>query len=1311
MNHSDSSTTWSPEKAISRRTNEQGILSQIFMPILKPLASLRLTVALLILSVFVIWVATLQQLEHDIWAVKRMHFPSLVVYIPFYTFLPPAWFPEWRTALQAWQIPLPGSAQPIGMLIPSGFAVILAMLVNLTAAHTLRFRIQAEGSQRLYGGIVTLVGLLFCAGVVWIGQSNGLQNQPPIEYSTMWMLTLAVMALCGLGAGWFGMKLESHRVVERVVAFSLGLLLVALPVLLLVTGASIGDSGMRILWQIAQCSAASVVLLGGLMFLFRRKAGIVLLHAGLILLLGNEIWVTLNHEEQRLSGMEGDTVAHTIDIRETELVLVERQGDQDRLFTIPSRLLEESAKLGKVDGAASGDKTLAGVWIPIPETELEVRCLEFYRNSDMESPGPDNLANKGIGLNAAARPLNVVSGVDTMAGTDTASAYIQLKNSAGADLGTFLVSQFQRIDAPIFAKPNVVENGDKRYAMRLWFKRFFKPYEVTIESIESMDYPGTKIPRWYSTEFRIVDHETGYSGTQKVWMNNPLRYRNETFYQSGYAKDPNTGQESTTLQVVRNRGWMIPYLCCAMVSIGLLAQFMPIMLTYTDKRQRQSLSSPKPRADDGIQVALPAGQTSSEPGWKVPIIAASIVGLIFIGWAYPKKPKQDSLNLTSLASMPISYKGRIQPLDSLARTNLRKTIGLESAKSSEMTFFGTEKKYPAIVWLADSIFTNETSGKYRVFRVVNPDLLQNLHLAARSGFRYTSDEINESLQELRVLDSAARDKAKENRSTLDKAVLDLASKLAETQTIVHSLGGPNTFIQSTDPDRELKLYEEILSAAGTKAASNMPGVVPGTEPMAPWLTLDEAAVRLKLEELADDLGTEDAEILSAQVINRAIAQAMLDEPVIRSEMAEQLAGMSEKEQLSEMASRLQNLTSNQIKQFLAQFLGIRMEAAPRFVQMLMEETEDLMGGRRIQRLTETQKKVTRIWLDIKAAYLAQDQQRLDQSVAAYNTTLRESANVEIPWGKVRTEYQLSGWAPFYVASVISLLVCVVSVPSLLGLARLRKFSFLLQCLSFLLITIGLIVRIYISGRAPVTSIYSSAIGIAWGCVLGFLILEAITKRGIGNVLGGLAGYTILLTAYGLSLTDDKFSVLRAVLDTQFWLWTHVTCVALGYVLTLLAGLWSCVILFSAAQSDRKGVKEAADLTYGIIAAATILSFVGTVLGGLWADDSWGRFWGWDPKENGAAMIVLWNAAVLHARWAGLIRYRGLMVMAIMGNMITLWSWFAVNELGVGLHSYGFTEGVITFLTVAWIAHLLIAAAAFLPFSAMSARKPPQAKGT
>jgi hypothetical protein len=115
--------------------------------------------------------------------------------------------------------------------------------------------------------------------------------------------------------------------------------------------------------------------------------------------------------------------------------------------------------------------------------------------------------------------------------------------------------------------------------------------------------------------------------------------------------------------------------------------------------------------------------------------------------------------------------------------------------------------------------------------------------------------------------------------------------------------------------------------------------------------------------------------------------------------------------------------------------------------------------------------------------------------------------------------------------------------------------------------------------------------------------------------------------------------------------------------------------------------------------ALLLSFVGTVLGGIWADQSWGRFWGWDPKENGAALIVLITAIILHARWGGLIRERGIMVLAVFGNIVTAWSWFGTNMLGVGLHAYGFMDAAVFWLMAFVVSQLAIMAAGLVPAAA------------
>jgi ABC-type transport system involved in cytochrome c biogenesis permease subunit len=209
----------------------------------------------------------------------------------------------------------------------------------------------------------------------------------------------------------------------------------------------------------------------------------------------------------------------------------------------------------------------------------------------------------------------------------------------------------------------------------------------------------------------------------------------------------------------------------------------------------------------------------------------------------------------------------------------------------------------------------------------------------------------------------------------------------------------------------------------------------------------------------------------------------------------------------------------------------------------------------------------------------------------------------------------------------------------------------------------------------------------------------IHRSGIGTVIAGVTGFATLLISHFLSGDGDTFTVLQAVLDTQFWLATHVVIINLGYAATLLAGMFGVLFILRGILTPSLSSSVERDLTrmiYGTLCFAIFLSFVGTVLGGLWADDSWGRFWGWDPKENGALLIVLWNALVLHARWGGMVKTKGLAVLAVAGGIVTTWSWFGVNELGVGLHSYGFTAGVLQSLALFDVSQIFIITLGCLP---------------
>jgi len=290
--------------------------------------------------------------------------------------------------------------------------------------------------------------------------------------------------------------------------------------------------------------------------------------------------------------------------------------------------------------------------------------------------------------------------------------------------------------------------------------------------------------------------------------------------------------------------------------------------------------------------------------------------------------------------------------------------------------------------------------------------------------------------------------------------------------------------------------------------------------------------------------------------------------------------------------------------------------------------------------------------------------------------------------------------PFYVGMVIYVLALLTVFASWLWKPQiLRPAAFGLLCAGAIIQTAGLVSRIVLQGRPPVTNLYSSAVFVGWGAVLLGIVLERMYRNGFGTAVAASSGFASLLVAHHLTGDGDTMEMMRAVLDSNFWLATHVTTITIGYSGTFLAGAiaiaWTLRKQF-APRIKPETSKALSGMVYGIVAFSLFFSFVGTVLGGIWADQSWGRFWGWDPKENGALLIVLWNAIILHARWGGFARERGIMTMAIFGNVITSLSWFGVNMLGVGLHSYGFMDKAFWALSGFIASQAALMALAMLP---------------
>ncbi len=342
------------------------------------------------------------------------------------------------------------------------------------------------------------------------------------------------------------------------------------------------------------------------------------------------------------------------------------------------------------------------------------------------------------------------------------------------------------------------------------------------------------------------------------------------------------------------------------------------------------------------------------------------------------------------------------------------------------------------------------------------------------------------------------------------------------------------------------------------------------------------------------------------------------------------------------------------------------------------------------------------FLNILAEYKENKPKAFSEEIAAYRSEYIKPFHPPLR-DTTKFELAFNAASPFINAAFMYVLAGVFMALSWLGWTDpLRKAAIGLAGVALALHAGGLLGRMYLMDRPLVfvTNLYSSALMIGGAAVAACLAIELVFKNGLGLIAGTTLGAATVKIAHHLSTDgNDTLGMLQAVLDTNFWLASHVTTITLGYSATYLAGLLGIAyIVWGLCSTTLTREKHIAlgNMIYGVTCFATLLSFVGTVLGGIWADQSWGRFWGWDPKENGAVLIVIWNSLILHARWCGLVKQRGMAVLTVVGIMVTTWSWFGTNQLGVGLHAYGFSKTLAEGCKWTWIACLGLIGIGLIP---------------
>ena len=1460
------SSTTLPGRFSSANDNLKPLTQDLTSGLLKAvrlLASLKLTCVMFILAMVIIFVGSLAQSRRDVWQVMGQYFRTYLAWIDVQDLFPPSMFGELgeRVAARAesfrWinfrYLPFPG-----------GWTIGWIMLANLVAAHSLKFKVRAEGV-RLAGGLTMIVlGLAMTVGVVYTGnfQTGVEAGDTVLTAIQIWVLILGVLAVCGLSSVGTALMFRSGSMLSRGVLIGIGAAFIGVFLYFVIGGeqARLNLSSMRILWQLLKGSACSLVLLLGCFMLFDKRGGIALLHFGVAMLMISELQVGLLAKENMLSLVEGESSVFVRDIRERELAIVTQKSDgKDSVVVIPEVALTTAAEAAERRGDSKEPFDPAQV-ISVPSLPFDIVVRRFYRNSRLRNLLQDDTQQTATGLGSFAtpEPLDPVDGMDDK--HDESSVYVDLiKRESGETLQTLLISQtVSELQSRPLAEKAAVDGTD--YYLYLRFQRNYRDYEVKLLDVSRTNYVGTATPRDYRSVIEITDSKNATKDKYELWMNNPLRYKGETFYQSGFIP-LSDGKEASTISVVNNTGWMLPYIACMMVSFGMFAQFGQTLFRFLDRTQRSparaSVSSQLSAviARPGFAPALPTVVEESAlvaksdlPAWIESFGFPLAVTLILAAWlgSGMRSPSvnPEAMNLYGAAQLPIAWSGRPQPIDSVARTLLLMTshkstfqgelepselnapeqrakmlkafakawptVSSESLSKFEgsypewieqmakLTASGQDavdarmrplmiRKRPAVQWFLDVITRPEIAARHRVIRIDDGDVLALLGLEKRPGMTYSMIEIQKNFERLEADAASAAKKQQEkqensltNRERRVTSLLEsmrrvttlaevfnmersgdpergnLASFLVESWDILRRLEGePAVMAVPTGSAKEQPSWETMVAAvplahlnrqlkqrgitsldqllvalrdeipgelaSGKKVAASLTtsyeilkNQVPAVDPEKPESIAAQAeAIRTRAGQSAEKLSDADAflrgvlQLIAAAPVGQTaeqIAAAVTDEQALQ--IGREMVGAEMFLVLSTLMQKSPEMPELQAVRARLQAVGVENRAA--FTLAVNEQSATLAWNYLQKRAghllpggdcSETFDGNAFAMMSVLNSWKSGNAPEFNTAVTDYQALLASAEIPHVHLATVRLESWFNYFEPFYKAICIYLPVIVLSFAGWLFAGHtLRRTSLALMILAFAVHSVALVLRMEISGRPPVTSLYSSAIFIGWAMVVAAFIVEMFLKNGIGNVLGASVGAGTLVIAHYLARGEgDTFGVMQAVLDTTFWLATHVVCITLGYAATFLAGVIGLFYCIQAAlgrplshQKQQKTeftsyMKLFGKLVYGTLCFAVFFSLVGTVLGGLWADDSWGRFWGWDPKENGAMMIVLWNALILHARWGKMVGDYGTSILAMIGNIVTSWSWFGVNELGAGLHEYGFTEGrllaLVAFITV------------------------------
>jgi ResB-like family protein len=294
-----------------------------------------------------------------------------------------------------------------------------------------------------------------------------------------------------------------------------------------------------------------------------KRTGVYVLHSGLVVMMASEVITGLYAVEGQMAIDEGDSSNVVVQTRYYELAITSPSEDNPTKYlnevVIPASMLRKA-------GATVHDDALP----------FDVRVGKYMKNSELRKldAGESPPATEGAGRNYVAEERAEVSGTSKKQSNDMPSANLTFLTKDGQTIGTYLMS--------LHLNPQPVKVGDKTYKVALRFKQTYRPYSIELIHFSFDRYPGTQMARNFSSLVNVHDPERGDLNDVLIKMNNPLRHGGETFYQQSF--DEKT-EQTTVLQVVRNPGWLLPYIACVLVALGMMIHFGMHLITFLARRR------------------------------------------------------------------------------------------------------------------------------------------------------------------------------------------------------------------------------------------------------------------------------------------------------------------------------------------------------------------------------------------------------------------------------------------------------------------------------------------------------------------------------------------------------------------------------------------------------------------------------------------------------------------------------------------------------------------------------------------------------